>query len=74
MDLREEKLSLITLLFVIGISSLLFTLVMRILDGITIRFFLQCGVLCIVAGILLFIIKQIGRLLHSGKTQRKYHQ
>lgn len=74
MDLREEKLSLITLLFVIGISSLLFTLVMRILDGITIRFFLQSGVLCIVAGIFLFLIKQVGRLLHTGKAQRKYHQ
>lgn len=68
MDLREEKLSLITLLFVIGISSLLFTLVMRILDGITIRFFLQCGVLCMVAGTLLFIIKQVSRYLYPGKT------
>lgn len=74
MDFREEKLSIITILFVIGISSLLFTLVMILLDGVIIRFFLQCGVLCLVAGILLFITKRICRYLYPGKTQRKYHQ
>ncbi len=74
MELREEKLSLITLLFIVGISSLLFTLVMKVLDGVTIRFFLQTGLICIIAGTLLFVIQQLSRSMHQGKTQRKYHQ
>ena len=69
MDFEEEKLSVSTILFIIGISLLVFTGVMRFLDGETHTFFLKAGIGCLAGGILLVFLKQL--ILHLAQTGKK---
>lgn len=72
MDFEQEKLSITSILLIIGISSLLFTGIMRVLDGVTLSLFLKIGIGSLLAGISLFLLKLIGKhYAQSGKPAEK---
>lgn len=72
MDFEQEKLSITSILLIIGISCLLFTGIMRVLDGVTLSLFLKIGVGSLAAGISLILLKQVGKhLAQSGKRAEK---
>lgn len=53
----EKRLSLSALFIITGLSCLLFTLVMKFLDGVTLQVFFKTGITCTSIGILLFALK-----------------
>ena len=51
-ELKMRKFSLLALLFVTGLSFLLFTLYVKIAEGVIIELFLWTGIISLFAGLL----------------------
>jgi inner membrane protein involved in colicin E2 resistance len=73
MDFHDEKLSVISILMISGISCLFFTGLLKILDGETHAFFLKAGLVCTALAAILFLTKKILLVMGSGKDTQNTH-
>ena len=68
-DKRLNQFSISNFLLVTGLSFLVFTGVMRLLDGVTIRILLQIGLGSLGLGILGVLIKFVARKIDDHRSQ-----
>jgi len=73
MDFHEEKLSVISILLITGISCLVFTGLLKILDGDTHLLFLKTGLVSTSLAAIIFLTKKILLLTDSRKDAQKTH-
>jgi membrane protein required for beta-lactamase induction len=67
-DKRLNHFSTSNFLLVTGLSFLVFTGVMRLLDGVTVRILLMTGLISLGLGILGTLIKMVIRKIDAGRT------
>lgn len=71
---KEEKLPLNIILIISGISCMLFTLLMYLLDGVLMMRFFQIGAGCLITGLFLFLLKKLfGHVPVRKRTENSPH-
>ncbi|HRG91467.1 MAG TPA: hypothetical protein PLZ10_00895 [Chitinophagaceae bacterium] len=73
MDFHDEKLSVISILLITGISCLIFTGLLKILDGDIHSLFLKAGLVCLSTAAVLYLTKKLLLLTGTGKDTQKTH-
>ncbi|MBK6829083.1 MAG: hypothetical protein IPG86_20480 [Chitinophagaceae bacterium] len=73
MDFQDEKLSVISILLITGISCLTFTGLLKLLDGEIHSLFLKAGLVCISIAAVLYLTKKLLLMIGSGKNTQKTH-
>lgn len=73
MDFHDEKLSVISILLIIGTSCLIFTGLLKILDGDTHNLFFKSGLVCISLAAVLFLTKKLLLMIGSRNDTQKTH-
>ncbi|HRG81829.1 MAG TPA: hypothetical protein PLO99_04890 [Chitinophagaceae bacterium] len=73
MDFHDEKLSVISILLITGISCLIFTGLLKILDGDIHSLFLKAGLVCLSTAAVLYLTKKLLLLTGAGKDTQKTH-
>lgn len=68
---KESKLSLTAALLIIGVSSLMFNMMMKLLDETISPLFFRAGIITVVAGILLETLRFIARFLYRRKKMSR---
>jgi hypothetical protein len=68
-DKKLNQFSTSNFLLVTGFSFLVFTGVMRLLDGVTIRILLMIGLVSLGLGVLGFLLKQVIKKINSNRSQ-----
>lgn len=69
MDFKDEKLSIITILFITGISSLAFSGSMKLLEGNAHPLFLRAGIITLSLALILYLFKHIILYLSARKKE-----
>ena len=73
MDFQDEKLSVINILMIIGISCLSFTGLLKILDGDTHSIFLKVGLISTSIAAVLYLTKKLLLMMGSRNNTQKIH-
>ncbi|MBL0269216.1 MAG: hypothetical protein KTQ13_12175 [Ferruginibacter sp.] len=73
MDFQDEKLSVISILMIIGISCLSFTGLLKILDGDTHSIFLKVGLISTSIAAVLYLTKKLLLMMGSRNNTQKIH-
>ena len=73
MDFQDEKLSVISILMIIGISCLSFTGLLKILDGDTHSIFLKVGLISTSIAGVLYLTKKLLLMMGSRNNTQKIH-
>ena len=71
MDFQDEKLSIISILLISGLSCLAFAGLMKLLEGTTHPLFLKAGVIGILLASLLSLLKYILSVIDARKHPSK---
>lgn len=73
MDFHDEKLSVISILMITGISCLFFTGLLKILDGDIHSLFFKAGLICISLAAVLYLTKKLLLMMGSRNDTQKTH-